>query len=75
MFRREVGLPPKVFARLARFGRVLHRIDTAADVDWADLAISTAISISRTSLAIFASSPASLHRRTCATERHETMCG
>jgi AraC-like DNA-binding protein len=41
MFRREVGLPPKVFARLARFGRVLHRIDTAADVDWADLAIST----------------------------------
>jgi AraC-like DNA-binding protein len=41
MFRREVGLPPKVFARLARFGRVLQRIDTAADVDWADLAIST----------------------------------
>ncbi len=41
MFRREVGLPPKVFARLARFGRVLQRIDTAGDVDWADLAIST----------------------------------
>jgi AraC-like DNA-binding protein len=41
MFRREVGLPPKVFARLARFERVLQRIDTAADVDWADLAIST----------------------------------
>jgi AraC-type DNA-binding domain-containing proteins len=41
MFRREVGLPPKVFARLVRFGRVLQRIDTAADVDWADLAIST----------------------------------
>ena len=40
MFRREVGLPPKVFARLARFGRVLQRIDTAADVDWADLALS-----------------------------------
>lgn len=41
MFRKEVGLPPKLFARLARFGRVLQRIDTAADVDWADLAVST----------------------------------
>jgi len=41
MFRSEVGLPPKVFARLARFGRVLQRIDTEGDVDWADLAIST----------------------------------
>jgi AraC-like DNA-binding protein len=40
-FRMEVGLPPKLFARLARFGRVLQRIDTAADVDWADLAVST----------------------------------
>jgi AraC-like DNA-binding protein len=41
MFRRDVGLPPKLFARLARFGRVLQRVDTAADVDWADLAVST----------------------------------
>lgn len=41
MFRKDVGLSPKVFARLARFGRVLQRIDAAADVDWADLAIST----------------------------------
>ena len=41
MFRGEVGLPPKVFARLARFRRVLQRIDTAADVDWTDLALST----------------------------------
>ena len=39
-FRKEVGLPPKLFARLARFGRVLERIDTAADIDWADLAVS-----------------------------------
>ena len=29
---------------------------------------------SRTSSAIFGSSPLSLHRRTCATERHEIMC-
>jgi len=41
MFRKEAGLSPKLFARLARFGRVLQRIDTAADVDWADLAVST----------------------------------
>lgn len=41
MFRKDVGLPPKLFARLARFGRVLQRIDAAADVDWADLAVST----------------------------------
>lgn len=38
---RAQSLPPKLFARLARFGRVLQRIDTAANVDWADLAVST----------------------------------
>jgi len=41
MFRREVGLPPKAFARLARSGRVLQRIDRVGDVDWADRALST----------------------------------
>jgi methylphosphotriester-DNA--protein-cysteine methyltransferase len=40
MFRKEVGLPPKLFARLARFRRVLKRIDTHPDIDWADLAVS-----------------------------------
>jgi methylphosphotriester-DNA--protein-cysteine methyltransferase len=41
MFRSEVGLPPKVFARLARFRRVLRRIDTTAEIDWADIAVAT----------------------------------
>jgi methylphosphotriester-DNA--protein-cysteine methyltransferase len=41
MFRKEVGRPPKLFARLARFGRLLQRIDAAATIDWADLAVST----------------------------------
>jgi methylphosphotriester-DNA--protein-cysteine methyltransferase len=41
VFRSEVGLPPKLFARLARFRRVLRRIDTAAEIDWADIAVAT----------------------------------
>jgi AraC-like DNA-binding protein len=41
MFRKEVDLPPKLFARLARFRRVLQRINTAADIDWAGLAVAT----------------------------------
>lgn len=39
VFRTEVGLSPKVFARLARFRRVLGCIDTAEDVDWAEVAV------------------------------------
>jgi len=41
VFRGEVGVPPKVFARLARFRRAVDRIDMAPDVDWADLAAAT----------------------------------
>lgn len=37
MFRREVGLTPKHFARLARFRRMLGVLDRA-DPQWADLA-------------------------------------
>ena len=39
LFRNDVGLPPKLFARLARFRRVLGCVDTADEVDWTDVAI------------------------------------
>ena len=41
VFRTEVGLSPKRFARLARFRRVLGCVDRAEEVDWADVAVST----------------------------------
>ena len=39
-FTREVGLTPKVFCRILRFQRVLHRVDSGRDVDWTDVALS-----------------------------------
>jgi AraC-like DNA-binding protein len=39
-FRGEVGLPPKTFCRVARFGKVLAALDEGADVDWCDVALS-----------------------------------
>jgi AraC-like DNA-binding protein len=41
LFRNEVGLPPKVFARLARFQHAVDRIKTGAPIDWADLAVAS----------------------------------
>lgn len=38
-FRKDVGLTPKVFARLARFRRSLDRIDTVPVIDWTDVAL------------------------------------
>ncbi len=38
-FRDEVGLPPKVFCRLARFRRVIGALRTVEEVDWADIAL------------------------------------
>jgi AraC-like DNA-binding protein len=38
-FRDEVGLPPKVFCRLARFRRVLGQLRDVESVDWADTAL------------------------------------
>jgi AraC-like DNA-binding protein len=38
-FRDEVGLPPKVFCRLARFRRVIGELRAAQSVDWADIAV------------------------------------
>jgi AraC-like DNA-binding protein len=40
LFRRQIGLTPKVFCRVLRFQRVLQTIRTTQDIDWADLALS-----------------------------------
>jgi len=38
-FHEQVGLTPKVVARIARFERVVERLRTASDVRWSDLAL------------------------------------
>jgi AraC-like DNA-binding protein len=40
LFRGQVGLTPKVFARMCRFRRVIGSLDTRMDVDWAETALS-----------------------------------
>jgi AraC-like DNA-binding protein len=40
VFRAEVGLSPKVFCRIRRFDEALRRIETMAEVDWLDVALS-----------------------------------
>jgi AraC-like DNA-binding protein len=44
LFRQAVGLPPKVYCRLLRFGRVIDRIKTAVPVSWAGLALAAGFS-------------------------------
>ncbi len=39
LFRRQVGLSPKVFCRVGRFQRVLQTIHGKEDVDWAQIAL------------------------------------
>jgi len=39
LFDAEVGLTPKLYARVARFQRVLRRIHPMTEVDWSDVAI------------------------------------
>lgn len=39
VFSNEVGLTPKVYGRVMRFQRVLHRVHAHDDVDWADVAL------------------------------------
>jgi AraC-like DNA-binding protein len=39
MFRRELGLPPKVLARLVRFERAHAQTDRASSVGWATIAV------------------------------------
>ncbi|MBO0687462.1 MAG: helix-turn-helix domain-containing protein, partial [Candidatus Dormibacteraeota bacterium] len=39
MCRRQLGLPPKVLARVIRFNRLLKRLDREAAVRWAELAV------------------------------------
>lgn len=40
LFRSEVGLSPKTFCRIRRFGHVLKRVEQLNHVDWADVALS-----------------------------------
>lgn len=40
LFSNEVGLTPKLFARVCRFQQVLQQVRTGADFSWADLAAS-----------------------------------
>lgn len=40
LFSNEVGLTPKLFARVRRFQQVLQQIRTGADFSWADMAAS-----------------------------------
>lgn len=39
VFREQVGLKPKMFARVRRFQRVLGQVNAATRVDWAEVAI------------------------------------
>ena len=40
-FKHEIGVPPKVFARMLRFGRVVRAIRADPSADLADLAIAS----------------------------------
>ena len=40
LFRGEVGMSPKTFSRMRRFGAALDSIATQEDVDWTDVALS-----------------------------------
>jgi AraC-like DNA-binding protein len=37
-FRQEIGLPPKLFARVTRFRRVVDLVERSAEVRWAEVA-------------------------------------
>ena len=39
VFREQVGLSPKVWCRVQRFQRVVHRLHVGADVRWTELAL------------------------------------
>ncbi len=39
IFREAVGMSPKKYCRILRFGRVLERMQSEPDIGWADLAI------------------------------------
>ncbi len=39
IFRQEVGLPPKLYARVLRFQRTLERLESEPAIDWSQLAL------------------------------------
>lgn len=41
LFRRQVGLAPKLYSRVRRFQAALRRIPTGTGVDWADVALAS----------------------------------
>lgn len=41
LFEREVGLSPKLFASMRRFGEVLRLVDSPAQLDWTSVALSS----------------------------------
>ena len=41
LFRRQVGLAPKLYSRVRRFQAALRRIPNAAEIDWADVALTS----------------------------------
>lgn len=41
LFRNEVGVTPKAYARVRRFQHVLRSVEHATQVDWADVALSS----------------------------------
>jgi AraC-like DNA-binding protein len=39
LFRRQVGLPPKVFCRVRRFQNVLQMVHQRTEIDWVRVAL------------------------------------
>jgi AraC-like DNA-binding protein len=39
LFRRQVGMPPKMYSRVRRFQSAIRRIAAAGEIDWADIAL------------------------------------
>jgi AraC-like DNA-binding protein len=73
-FRDQVGLGPKTYGRLLRFGRALDRIASEPAIDWADLAAAEGYAdqahLTREFRAIAGLTPGQYRRRAPAAPRH-----
>jgi AraC-like DNA-binding protein len=74
MFRDAVGLGPKTYCRLLRFGRVLDRLTAEPGIAWADLAAAEGYAdqphLNREFLEFGGLSPGSYRRRAPISRRH-----